>query len=241
MAFNIFFPIQAGFKMAIPQGILFLGLIPALIIWFIFLKRYDGYYTDSGAFKTFMIGIFLGAISALIRIIFNPDPLLIIFLVLFAFFEPLLKTIILNMGRLQRKKETIIYGLSLGLGFGTVFTPFLIIQAAAAFEGEGLIVTNSHLALITIGSIGVIIFHGATGAIIGYGVYKGNLIKYLLLAIILQIPFNVLFDLAHFYRTNFFSYVQFGLVVYGAIFFFYVVTKIMPQILKNSDKKSSKN
>jgi len=91
--------------------------------------------------------------------------------------------------------------------------------------------------LITIGSIGVIIFHAATGAIIGYGVYKGNLIKYLLLAIILQIPFNVLFDLAHFYRTNFFSYAQFGLVVYSAIFFIYVVTKIMPQILVQSNNK----
>jgi len=237
MAFNIFFSIQAGLKMAVPlQGILFLGIIPALILLFIFLKGYEGHYSDRGVFLTFMAGIFLGFISALIRIQINPFPLLLVFLVLFAFFEQLFKTIILNIGRLQEKGETIIYGLSIGLGFGTVFTPFLIIQAAAYENAYDFTLTNSVIILITIGSIGIILFHGATGALIGYGIYKGKLMKYLLIAILLQLPFNALFDLAHFYKNTYFAYYQLALIAYGAILFGYVVTKIMPRILEQSDK-----
>ena len=221
--------------MAVPvEGVLFLGVIPALILLYIFLKRYDGYYSDSGVFKTFMAGIFLGAITAIIRIKFNPPTLMIIFLVLFAFFEQLFKTIILNIGRLQLKKETTIYGLSLGLGFGTVFTPFLIIAAAASVQLNDL-----NLILITAGSIGIIFFHGATGAYIGYGIYKGKLMKYLFIAIFIQIPFNAIIDLTRSISTKYFAFYQIGLIVFGAIFFFYVVIKIMPNILieKNSVTK----
>jgi len=220
--------------MAVPvEGILFLGVIPALILLYIFLKRYEGYYSDSGVFKTFMAGIFLGFISALIRIRFDPAPLLIIFLVLFAFFEQLLKTIILNIGRLQQKKETTIYGLSIGLGFGTVFTPFLLIAAAAVTQ-----IDDISIVLITAGSVGIVLFHGATGAYIGYGIYQGKLTKYLFIAILLQLPFNVIIDLTRNSLSNrYFAYYQLGLVVFGAIVFFYVVTKIMPQILTQSDKR----
>lgn len=234
--------------MAVPlQGILFLGIIPALIVLFIFLKGYDEYYSDRGVFLTFMAGIFVGFISVIVRIQMpHPSvvfiliqPVIILFIVLFAFFEQLFKTIILNIGRFHEKKATIIYGLSLGLGFGTVFTPFLIIQAAS-FEGfEGFILTNSHIVLITIGSIGVILFHAATGALIGYGVSKLNMFRYLMIAILLQIPLNALFDLAHFYRMDFFAYVQFGLVLYGAVLFFYVVKKIMPLILIDDTKEKN--
>ena len=213
------------------EGILFLGIIPALIVLYIFLKKYEGHYSDSGVFKTFMAGIFLGAISAIVRIKLNPAPLLIIFLVLFAFFEQLLKTIILNIGRLQLKKETTIYGLSIGLGFGTVFTPFLLIAAAASTD-----LTDMNLILIFIGSVGIILFHGATGAYIGYGIYQGQLMKYLFIAILIQIPFNAAIDLTRLIENKYFAYYQLGLVVFGAIVFSYVITKIMPRILTETNE-----
>ena len=216
------------------EGILFLGIIPALIVLYIFLKKYEGHYSDSGVFKTFMAGIFLGAISAIVRIRLNPAPLLIIFLVLFAFFEQLLKTIILNIGRLQLKKETTIYGFSIGLGFGTVFTPFLLIAAAASTD-----LTDLNLILIFIGSVGIILFQGATGAYIGYGIYQGKLMKYLFISIIIQIPFNAVIDLTRLISNRYFPYYQLSLFVFGAIIFFYVITKIMPQILTKNDKNKT--
>ena len=109
------------------QAALFLGIIPALFLMFLCLKGYDGYYKDKSIFLTFIAGIILGVIAAVVRLRINAEPLVIVFLILYAFFEQLFKTIILNIRRLQLKKETVIYGLSLGLGFGSSFTPFLII------------------------------------------------------------------------------------------------------------------
>jgi hypothetical protein len=221
----------------LPQASLFIGIIPALVILYISLKGYEGQYKDKHVFLTFAIGIILGFIVALARLLINPLPLMVVFIVLFAFFEQLFKTIVLNVGRLQEKRETTIYGLSLGLGFGSVFTPFLLIAGGASIEAGYYFVS-----LVSIGAIGIILFHGATGAYIGYGIYSGKLTKYLLTAIILQLPFNALIDMTRFYPNIYFPHFQIILVLYGLLIFLYVFKKIMPGISSKSKriKKSEK-
>ena len=183
----------------LPQTLLFIGIIPSLILLYIGLKGYDEIYKDKSVFLTFIIGIILGVISVIVRIYISPPALLIIFIIIFAFFEQLFKTIFLNIGRLQRKRETTIYGLSLGLGFGSVFTPFLII---AAYVNQ---ITSTYIiSMIAFGSIGIILFHGATGAYIGYGIYTEKTIKYILISIMLQLPLNVIIDLTRI--KNFIGY-----------------------------------
>jgi len=215
---------------AIPQASLFLGIIPALLLLYIVLKGYEGHYKDKTVFLTFVVGIVLGFISAIARSF--TLPLMIIYIILLAFFEQLFKTIVLNLGRFHEKREITIYGLSLGLGFGSVFTPFLIIAGSASIEGDVFV-----LSLIAIGSLGIILFHAATGAYIGYGIYDGKLIRYLLIAIIIQLPFNAIMDRARFYPNDYFAYVQLALVVYGAVIFWYVITRIMPRILTQSTRR----
>jgi hypothetical protein len=179
----------------------------------------------------------LGFIASLVRINLYFVWLSAIFIIIYAFFEQLIKTIILNIRRLQEKKETPIYGLSLGLGFGTVFTPFLIIAATTALK-----IDITGISLITIGTIGIILFHGATGAYIGYGVYEGKLLKYLFIAILLQLPFNVIFDLTRNYAHAYYIYFQFGLFIYGGLIFWYVLTRIIPNLLKQGElRKRTKN
>jgi len=217
------------------QAALFLGIIPALFLMFFCLKGYDGYYKDKLIFLTFIGGVVLGVLAAVVRLRINVEPLVIAFLIIYAFFEQLFKTIILNLGRLQLKKETVIYGLSLGLGFGSSFTPFLIIVESLSGPSS-----YYYLSLIGVGSIGFILFHAATGAYIGFGIYKGKMLKFLLIAILLQLPFNAISDLI-FFRA-YFPFVQIGLVLYGLIVFVYVVKKIMPQIKEDKDQeKSTKN
>ena len=218
----------------LPQASLFLGIIPALILLYICLKGYEEHYKDKTIFLTFVIGIILGFASAIVRLLLFL-PLVIVVIILLAFFEQLSKTIILNVGRLQLKKETTIYGLSLGLGFGSVFTPFLVIAVSASIQGDVYAAS-----LTAIGSLGIILFHGATGAYIGYGIYTGKMLKYLLTAIIIQLPFNVIVDLTRFYPNKYFLYLQLGLIIYGGIVFWYVVKKIIPQILSQRQRRRSK-
>ena len=218
----------------IPQTSLFLGIIPALILLYISLKGYEGHYKDKNIFLTFVVGIILGFFAAIARSF--TLPLVIVYIFLFSIFEQLFKTIILNIGRFHKKRETTIYGLSLGLGFGSVFTPFLIIAVSS------LITSDLYaLSLITIGSLGIILFHGATGACIGYGIYAGKLTKYLLAVIIVQIPFNIIIDMMIISSDDPSSYLKLGIIIglvaYGAIVFWYVIKKIMPKILSRSRKR----
>lgn len=228
------------------QAVLFLGIIPALFFLYIALKGYEGYYKDKTIFITFVIGIISGIIAAVVRILLNPPPLVIAniviidsftiaYIILFAFFEQLIKTIVLNIRRLHLKKETTIYGMSLGLGFGSAFTPFLVI--AGSVSGQ---TSFTFLSLVAFGSLGFILFHAASGTYIGYGIYKGKMTRYLFISILLQLPFNAIADLT---RSIYPYYIifQFIIVIYGALFFIYVLKKVMPLILEKEGRKKSNN
>jgi hypothetical protein len=218
------------------QAILFLGIIPALALLFFALKGYDGFYKDKTIFLAFVVGIIIGVVVAVTRYLIYFLPLVYLFIILFAFFEQLFKTIVLNIGRFHRKKEVTIYGLTLGLGFGSSFTPFLILSGAITEDA-----TFTMIGFIFVGAIGFTLFHAATAAYIGYGIYLGKLFKYLFLAILVQIPFNLIFDLAKYTKDPFFVYYQIGLLIYGAICYFYIVKYVMPNILKDTGgRKRSK-
>ena len=210
----------------LPQASLFLGIIPALVLLFIGLKGYDKLYKEKNIFLTFVVGIILGFIAALMELFTLTAGVLVI--VLFPVLEQILKTMVLNVGRLHGKRETVIYGLSLGLGFGSIFTPVSIILANIQTESMLL------LASIIVGSIGIILVHGATGAIIGYGVYVEKLSKYYVFALLLHIPVTVWFFLTGIFQVE---QLQVGLVFYGLVIYWYATKKIMPQILNRSQRR----
>jgi len=218
----------------LPQASLFLGVIPALIIMYLSLKRYEGYYKDKNMFLTFIIGIIMGFIAAFVQSF--TFSLSIIFIIILSFFDQLFKTVVLNLRRFHGKNETPIYGLSLGLGFGSSFTPFMIIATAAISTNNTYILT-----LIAIGSIGIILFHGATGAYIGFGVFQGKLTRFLIISILLQIPFNLLLGLMISYSNINSLHMQIIFVclviVYGFLFFFYIIKKILPLLIIQAERR----
>ena len=215
---------------ALPPALLFLGIIPALILLYISLKGYEGLYKDKTIFLTFVIGIIAGFVSVLMEY-YTAGVGMLFMIILFPVLEQLFKTIILNVGRLQEKRETTIYGLSLGLGFGSIFTPFAIIVS----NSQGGIYTLS-IALTVLGSFGIILLHGATGVCIGYGVYQRELPKYFIFAVFLYLPVTASYLTVPFGL----GYLQLGLVPYGLVVYWYATKKIMPQILSQSQRRRSK-
>jgi hypothetical protein len=210
----------------IPQTSLFIGIIPALIILWVGLKGYEGHYKDKLIFLTFIVGLIIGFISAIIEL-FTQNIGLLLYIILFPILEQLFKTIVLNIGRFQEKQETTIYGLSLGLGFGSVFTP------AALILGNFQELNFSFIGAI-IGSIGIILFHGATGVFIGYGVYSKKLFTYLAASILLHFVITTIIGV-----TNLLSigYLQIILIIYGLLLFWYAIKKVMPRILDESSRR----
>jgi len=221
----------------LPQASLFLGLIPALILMYIAIKGYDEFYKDKVVFITLVIGVIIGFVAAFIHLYFFS--IIYLYVVLLAFFDQLFKTIILNIGRFHENRETPIYGLSLGLGFGSSFTPLIIIAISSDPTSNVYV-----LSLAAIGSIGIILFHGATGAYIGYGVYQGKLTKYLLIAILLELPFNFLIGTMMFLSKPELIKIQLGaavgIIVYGVLIYWYVTRRILPKLLTQSEKRKRK-
>ena len=218
----------------LPQASLFLGVIPALIILYIGLKGYDGYYKDKYVFLSFVAGIIFGFVAAFMQSL--TLPLAVIYIVLLSFFDQLFKTIILNIPHLHGNIGTPIYGMTLGLGFGSSFTPFMIIATSA------IITNNSYVLMLTgVGSLGLILFHGATGAYIGLGVFYGRLFKHLIIAILLQLPFNFLISMMVFYSRPELIRLQIVfvilLIIYGSLIYYYVIKKVMPLISEKGEKR----
>lgn len=215
----------------LPQALLFIGIIPALILLFISLKGYEGYFKEKLIFLTFVVGIIIGVITVVIQT--YTAEVGIYFIILFPVLEQLFKTIVLNIGRFHGKQETPIYGLSLGLGFGSIFIPssLVLLNIQGVFD-------NVSIALSIIGSIGIILIHGATGVCIGYGVYKYSLLKYLFFAIILYIPVTALTFISRYIEI---VYIHLAILPYGIVLYWYFTTKIMIKIKTESrGRKRSK-
>ena len=215
----------------VPQALLFMGIIPALFLMFISLKGYDNYYKEKLVFLTFVIGIVLGVIVVLIEA--YSAAVGIYFIILFPILEQLSKTIVLNFRRFHGKKETPIYGLSLGLGFGSIFIPSSLILLN--LQGT---YTNVAITISIIASIGIILIHAATGVCIGYGVYKYSLLKYLVFSILLYLPVTALTFSASLIKIE---NLQLAILPYGVLVYWYFTTRIMVRIKNQKDKKKSKN
>jgi len=212
----------------IPATSLFLGIIPALILLFISVKGYEKTIKQKNIFLAFIVGIIIGFIIVVVEIYYRTLPL-IYFIVVFPIFEELFKTIILNIRRLQEKPDTVFYGLTLGLGIGSVATSASILQGTLP-AGDYL-----GLALVVIGSCGVIMLQGSTGIIIGYGVFRSKVSQYVLFAIVLHMIFMTgLYTTQIFFQgTAAVAY----LFIAGLLLYWYSTKKIMVQILVESQRR----
>ena len=215
----------------LPESSLILGIIPALILLYWVLKDWQGEYVEKTLFIMFIIGIITGFIASVIEIFTLTSGILII--ILFPVLEQIMKTMVLNLPRFHLKRSTVLYGLALGLGFGSIFTP--VSMLLANIQTGSLFVVAS----ILIGSIGIILMHGATGLLIGYGVYQGNLTKYFLFAVLLYIPVSLGVFLTGLFQID--EY-QIAIIFYGILIYWYVLKTYMKPVVnqKHLRKRTQK-
>ena len=203
----------------IPESSLLVGIIPALILLYISLKGWQGKFKDKIMFIMFIIGIFTGTILAVLQVFFfrqilsQQQTFPLDFLILFPFLEQIVKTVFLNIRKFQGKQETIVYGLGLGLGFGSIYPPALLLT----FDTANVPLTDLLFTLF--GSLGLIFVHGATGALIGYGIYQVKLPKYYLYSVLILLIMTLV-------RFVDYQYRWINLVI-GVIFYVYVQKRII--------------
>lgn len=169
-----------------------LGVGPALALMFWTLRDYTypkverPFFDDRKVFLLLAVGMVIGVVVFVLQSYFNLGFLL--FALLFAVFEELIKLIVLNLPRFARKIDTSFYGLSLGLGIGSTMAfgaVFYTIQ-----QSDGLDI-GGWLIVMVLG-VQMVLLHASAGAMIGTGSARGEIWGYFAQAGLLHIGFNLL-------------------------------------------------
>lgn len=172
------------------------GFAPALALMFFTLRNYTypavekPFFDDRKLFAFFALGIVLG--MALFAFeswgqTASSDETIILLILGFAAMECLMKLIILNFPRFQRKIDTAFYGLAMGLGISATYTFATIYVSAMSVES----VTTADMVAFSLLGLQLVLLHGATTAFIGIGVARGETKPYLAEAMLVHIAYNL--------------------------------------------------
>ena len=169
----------------VPQSSLFVGIIPALALVYLIIRKWTGQFQEKLVFLLFVFGIISGFTIIFVEFYIGFTTL-IEYVIIFRFIEIMGKTIILNIPRFQEKQHTVLYGLVLGLGFGSIYPPVSLLLV------NSIDVSLVHVISILVGSLGMLLIQGSTGALIGFGVFKRKLLIFLTGSLVIQIVIQYL-------------------------------------------------
>jgi len=185
------------------QGVsLVAGAGPAFGLMYYTLKDYTfpavekPFFNESKVFMFFAIGIILGVI------VFGFEDwgtrsasaeTAIALILGFAVMEELMKLVVLNFPRFQRKVDTAFCGVALGLGIAATFT-FATIYVFLLDIGNAQAVDVIAASLL---GFTFVLLHGSTTGLIGIGVARGETQTYFVEALLIHIGF------AFFYQSFF--------------------------------------
>lgn len=172
------------------------GFAPALALLFLTLRKYTypavekPFFDDRKLFAFFALGIVLGmlifAFESWGQTASSVETLILLILG-FAAMECLLKLVILNLPRFQRKVDTAFYGVSMGLGISSTYTFATIYVSALSLET----VTAVDMVAYSLMGLQLVLLHGATTTFIGIGVARGEVKPYLAEAMLVHIAYNL--------------------------------------------------
>ncbi|MCD6411050.1 MAG: protease PrsW [Thermoplasmata archaeon] len=218
---------------AIVNGVIISSIVVTLFIMWFSLRKFEGYFSEKKLFLSFLAGIAMGFVVIIIEFLTSSASSIVIFL-LFPLMEQLSKLMILNYRTFREKKDTPIYGLAVGLGFGSIFVP---ISTLVFFRGKVPELTFAAMSIII--GLALIFLHGATGSMIGYGIgYMGGERKwyYFFLSVIAVMPVRPITVI-----PTGTAYVASIVLVYGVIIYTYAVSKFLLLALPRRERRLKKS
>ncbi len=175
------------------------GFGPAMFLLYFTLRSYTyprvekPYFDDRRLFMLFALGVVLGMVLFAFerwgRWAGTAETVLLLILG-FALMEELMKLVILNYPKFQRRVDTGFYGLALGLGISSTFT----FASVYAFMLELEDPTAAEAAAVILVGLLFVLLHGSTGAIIGVGVARGDVKGYFPEALLIHVVFALLYE-----------------------------------------------
>lgn len=218
---------------ALTNGVIIAGIVTTLLILWFSLRRYEGYFSEKKLFLSFLAGIAVGFVVVVLEFL-TSGVSIVIAIIAFPLIEQLSKLMILNYKVFRGGKDTPIYGLAVGLGFGAIFIP---ISTLVALKGQTLDIASAVAAFLA--GFALIFLHGATGSVVGYGVgyMEGEKKwKYFVLAVLITVPARLIL-IAPIKTLYVASSI---LLIYALIFYLYVTFKFLVLALPRKERKRRK-
>lgn len=175
------------------------GFGPAMFLMYFTLRNYTfpkvekPFFDDRKAFMLFALGVVLGMVLFAFEtwgMSVGVAETVLVLILGFALMESLLKLIILNYPRFQRKVDTAFYGLALGLGMASTFT-FASVYVFLLDIGDPTFAEGA--AVVLVGMLFVLL-HSSTAAIIGVGVARGDVKGYFPEALLIHVAFALMYE-----------------------------------------------
>lgn len=219
------------------------GFAPSVLLLYYTLSKYtfpkvkEPFFDDTKIFKFFALGIALGmVIFALEEWGTSTSETVVAFVVLYAVLEELMKLIILNFPRFQRKVDTAFYGLTLGLGMATTYTFATVYVSLLDIDDPGLF----EMVAFSLIGLQFVLLHGSTTAMIGVGVVRRDLKGYFSEALLVHLGYNLLM-IPFFSEAEPWNLMGLGaasaLVVYA---YYRIHTQSLPALIRDAKRLSLK-
>ncbi len=222
------------------------GFGPSMGLLYYTLKDYTypnvekPFFDDRKVFMFFAFGIVLGmvlfAVESYGQSASSAETVVAVVLV-FAVFEELLKLVILNFPRFQRKVDTAFYGLSMGLGMAATFTFASVYVSLLDLESP------KALEIVVFSLLGVqfVLLHGATTSMIGIGVARGQARGYFTQALLMHISYSLLM-IPYFAASEVVFQIAGVLLASGVVIYGYirVQTLLLPVLIRDAKRWTPK-
>ncbi len=172
-----------------------IGFVPSFIILYFSWGKLEGLFHEKKMFWNYFIGWIMGVIIAIFFLISQYSvadylDLSILFVVFFAIFTESFKFIYLNFPKKRGDYELPYFGFALGLGISAIWAVALAYQYLKYHQLNNIEYSVTIISFFLL-STALSSIHASTGAIMGYGIYKGEKERFLLHSFGLQIIFNL--------------------------------------------------
>ncbi|MCG7844957.1 MAG: hypothetical protein MIO90_05955 [Methanomassiliicoccales archaeon] len=210
-----------------------LGIGPALALMFWTLKDYTypkverPFFDDRKLFLLLAVGMVVGVVIYSVQSYFSLE--FVLYALLFAVLEELIKLVILNFPRFQRKLDTAFYGYSFGLGIGSTMAFGAVFLTLTVLDELG---AAGWLLVVIIG-IQFVLLHASAGALVGTGSARGEIWGYFSQAGLMHIGYNLL--MVPFFMGEWWGYITFVLATLLVAYYYMQVHRhVLPAVIDDA-------
>lgn len=210
-----------------------LGFGPGLVLLYFVLGRYEWYFKDNKAFFMVILGLFVGLI---VGVVSNTVPMNQFFWTLIIVFSiEIIKFFILLQKPFRLEHDATFYGMALGIGTAAMLV------FVYSFGALDTISTKTAVFILLI-SYNYTLINASTGALIGFGSYKGDFWRYLFRSFVMHGIHGFLMTWV--WNPNFALTTKFGILALGGIYvtlvLIYIIKDIIPKTIPKELKRARK-